>query len=564
MPDFTTAQATQILNVIGNDSADALILQVGLIKALATIDATPTGVDNAIQSVLSMRILQPEVVTISNLSLMLSALEIQNTSDFRKQLLTNGAFTSYSNFILMQTVLPAYLRRLEGRVTASTQQSITQLTVLRNQIFELLDFRSIGESGSFTTLKNAITSMLSTEAMAVSPAFIRNNVADVQVKVLAKISNTMGTLVWTSMTAEERIAYVKQQISTYFDDRIVSGISLQLNSSGVTWKARLSGVASSLANLNFLFLSLGGLISNIGSAIYVDENADTETQNLQRALAIVGAISFAAQALHISTSVVLDAIWAKYTGRAYGDVSYQQAIWKRFTQGIDVSYLSAKRIQSRLQNFPINNDVTIYGDVTRVNTVVSDSFIKKEVYKFFVEGRFANEGNRSVVALPTAYKVIYADDGTTIFGYRKFRGNGFTERLYTLFEIEEDLMATARAWEQLGTERVVEHIISKAYSNLFESDQNNPDVVAKIRQEVTDLIHQYTQVVPKLQPSLSSVKQQINDWVVANGWDVARMTYEELLRRINAKYVDEVRLPSENLMRTVCSRLLFRYFLRQS
>ena len=78
---FSADHANRMIDLMKNDGAEQIVLQTGLIALLAQIDGSTTGIDAAIQSLVSLRGIQPSWFNTDNLSTVLSVLS-QRYTDF--------------------------------------------------------------------------------------------------------------------------------------------------------------------------------------------------------------------------------------------------------------------------------------------------------------------------------------------------------------------------------------------------------------------------------------------------------------------------------------------------
>ena len=78
---FSAEHTRRMIDLMKNDSAEQVVLQTSLIALLAQIDGSTTGIDAAIQSLVSLREMQPSWFNVDNLSTVLSVLS-QRYTDF--------------------------------------------------------------------------------------------------------------------------------------------------------------------------------------------------------------------------------------------------------------------------------------------------------------------------------------------------------------------------------------------------------------------------------------------------------------------------------------------------
>ena len=85
---FSADHTRRMIDLMKNDSAEQVVLQTSLIALLAQIDGSSNGIDAAIQSLVSLRKMQPSWFNVDNLSTVLSTLN-QRYTDFT-QLYNSG------------------------------------------------------------------------------------------------------------------------------------------------------------------------------------------------------------------------------------------------------------------------------------------------------------------------------------------------------------------------------------------------------------------------------------------------------------------------------------------
>ena len=71
---FSTEQTDRLIDLMKNDSAEQIVLQSGLVALLAKMDGTTTGINTAIQTLVTLRQMQPSWFSVDNLSNVLSVL----------------------------------------------------------------------------------------------------------------------------------------------------------------------------------------------------------------------------------------------------------------------------------------------------------------------------------------------------------------------------------------------------------------------------------------------------------------------------------------------------------
>ena len=124
---FSADHADRMIELMKNDGAEQIVLQTGLIALLAQIDGSATGIDTAIQSLVSLRSIQPSWFNTDNLSTVLSVLS-QRYSDFTQ--LYNSSVVPQNLF--NYTFSSGAVARLTGlgtipRLLQETQQRVDNI-----------------------------------------------------------------------------------------------------------------------------------------------------------------------------------------------------------------------------------------------------------------------------------------------------------------------------------------------------------------------------------------------------------------------------------------------------
>ena len=94
---FTTEQTERLIDLMKNDSAENIVLQTGLVALLAKMDGTTTGINTAIQTLVSLRQMQPSWFSVDNLSQVLSVLSTRYTNYLQQyqHVITEQNFYNY-------------------------------------------------------------------------------------------------------------------------------------------------------------------------------------------------------------------------------------------------------------------------------------------------------------------------------------------------------------------------------------------------------------------------------------------------------------------------------------
>ena len=94
---FSTEQTERLIDLMKNDSAENIVLQTGLVALLAKMDGTTIGINTAIQTLVSLRQMQPSWFSADNLSHVLSVLSARYTNYLQQyqHVITEQNFYNY-------------------------------------------------------------------------------------------------------------------------------------------------------------------------------------------------------------------------------------------------------------------------------------------------------------------------------------------------------------------------------------------------------------------------------------------------------------------------------------
>ena len=428
---FTTAQATQILNVIGNDPADALVLQVGLIKVLATIDGSNNGISNAIQTVLALRQTQSEMMTAYNLSIMIPALQGQylDSQYFAGSILEQGR-TNYWQYVFGNAVLgrlAASVGNLRTSFVEYQQYGVTLgVAFQRPGGFVSLDQSGIPMRAAVATLVyQELPNYLAGIGSANLSQLLRMNAGNIQQRVLVRLQakvdannlNRVGTgqdldtvdKYFDRLQYAERVAYVKQAVGGFLDDEI--GVQIQKSITSKSLQVRIGSIANNIALAGALLSSVGALISLVGSAINIDKNLSKDEQRTLLATAILGAISYAAQVVGASSLLISQVIINRLNGTAYTDVGLGEAIWSAFKYGLHSSILT-EQIKRELLVGAVTQEDTIRVNPGRDTVDIGNRVTTVAEIENTLYGTVQNRGGLEAVTGRTALAAPSVDADT--------------------------------------------------------------------------------------------------------------------------------------------------------
>ena len=123
---FSTNQISRLIDLMKSDRTEQMVLQTGLIALLAQINGSTTGIDAAIQSLVSLRSIQPSWFNVENLSVVLPVLSMQYSNYWDDIQASIDAQSLYNYVFLSQTLTQLFATRLgtNANVTLATSTSL--------------------------------------------------------------------------------------------------------------------------------------------------------------------------------------------------------------------------------------------------------------------------------------------------------------------------------------------------------------------------------------------------------------------------------------------------------
>ena len=123
---FSTEQTDRLIDLMKNDSAEQIVLQSGLIALLAKMDGTTIGINTAIQTLVSLRQMQPSWFSADNLSHVLSVLSTRYTNYLQEYQHVITAQNFYNYVFLSQSLSNLFAAKMgtNPKVALATSTSL--------------------------------------------------------------------------------------------------------------------------------------------------------------------------------------------------------------------------------------------------------------------------------------------------------------------------------------------------------------------------------------------------------------------------------------------------------
>ena len=123
---FSTEQTDRLIDLMKNDEAEQIALQTGLVALLAKMDGTTTGINTAIQTLVSLRQMQPSWFSADNLSSVLSVLSTQYTNYLQAYQPSINAQNLYGYVFLSQSLSNLFAAKMSTnpKVSLATSTSL--------------------------------------------------------------------------------------------------------------------------------------------------------------------------------------------------------------------------------------------------------------------------------------------------------------------------------------------------------------------------------------------------------------------------------------------------------
>ena len=123
---FSTEQTDRLIDLMKNDSAEQIVLQSGLVALLAKMDGTTIGINTAIQTLVSLRQMQPSWFSADNLSHVLSVLSARYTNYLQEYQHVITAQNFYNYVFLSQSLSNLFAAKMgtNPKVSLATSTSL--------------------------------------------------------------------------------------------------------------------------------------------------------------------------------------------------------------------------------------------------------------------------------------------------------------------------------------------------------------------------------------------------------------------------------------------------------
>ena len=123
---FSTEQTERLIDLMKNDSVENIVLQSGLVALLAKMDGTTIGINTAIQTLVSLRQMQPSWFSADNLSQVLSVLSARYTNYLQEYQHVITAQNFYNYVFLSQSLSNLFAAKMgtNPKVALATSTSL--------------------------------------------------------------------------------------------------------------------------------------------------------------------------------------------------------------------------------------------------------------------------------------------------------------------------------------------------------------------------------------------------------------------------------------------------------
>ena len=315
---FTTEQTERLIDLMKNDSAENIVLQTGLVALLAKMDGTTTGISTAIQTLVSLRQMQPSWFNADNLSTVLPVLSARYT-DYVNQF--------YHAVAVPQTLFGYVFNSNVNLKTASSNFRLIQNTQASVDALDFTPFIARLINQANLSLANFIEG-----ARGVFRPVILDSLGSLgrhfSANVVAQLTRRLGTVFIDYMDAHARngqidmlndigpglAAAAKEKLTTLMEnflDQVI--VREKIPKIEILKRAQASQTIQSLGGL---LIMLGAGIGELGRAIESgsDKNLSRKERDGLIASATLSSIAFVAQSLQLGVSVVMQALIRRYTG----------------------------------------------------------------------------------------------------------------------------------------------------------------------------------------------------------------------------------------------------------
>ena len=320
---FSADHTRRMIDLMKNDSAEQVVLQTSLIALLAQIDGSSNGIDAAIQSLVSLRKMQPSWFNVDNLSTVLSVLS-QRYTDFT-QLYNSGVVPHNLFNYAFNSGMVNRLTRLDT-LEATTVNALQVLQGAR-PLVNRIDFgpliQRLGASGqlNFATLRQGTQDLL--QPLLEALGTLRGRFERIGENISRDIWEYALAALWTAdprgqvLTAAQIAAFANDNVR----EHLVRNFNVLIEEN--LPRARLAHDALATQTV----LALGGLLVMLGAGIgdfgrAIEAASDRHLSSKERddliASASLSALANISLGLQMPLTQVLEKLVRRYTtaGRA--------------------------------------------------------------------------------------------------------------------------------------------------------------------------------------------------------------------------------------------------------
>ncbi|MCX8518641.1 MAG: hypothetical protein ORN21_00705, partial [Methylophilaceae bacterium] len=317
------------------------------------------GIDTAIQTLMALRQMQPDWLSVDNLSSVLPVLDVQYRNMLNSYQSTINGQTLYYQTFATASILPLLLARqglafdnralipslfmsgLSGSVYATSMQMFTFLTMPGRQLPEVLGSiitdvtqRLLGQGALADAIENGTVSRAQAESYIASLAFVAKSQLS---------SEAAGATKLLGKHAKEARAWFAKYFfeeATKAQDTFLNQVQ-QSATQDMVKLAKIASTTKSIQAIGNLVVMLGVATGEIGRAINAaDDEELTSTERDELIVsASLSALAFVAQGLQLPMAIVIEALVRRATGDPnYQNLSKGAAIWKQFSEGYSYFY----------------------------------------------------------------------------------------------------------------------------------------------------------------------------------------------------------------------------------
>ena len=356
---FNTDQTQRLMNLMESNSPQQIILQLGLVNFLAKVSESNGGIDTAIQTLMALRQMQPDWLSVDNLSSVLPVLDVQYHNMLASYQSTINGQTLYYQAFATASILPLLLARqslafdnralipslfmsgLSASISATAMGKFSSLTLpgthIRGILGSIIDDvmqRLLRQGALADAIENGTVNRAQAESYMASLAFVAKSELSSEA---AGVTNLLGKNARDARAWFAKYFFVE---ATKAQDTFLNQVQ-QSATQDMVKLAKIASATKSIQAIGNLVVMLGVATGEIGRAINaIDDEELTSTERDELLVsASLSALAFVAQGLQLPMAVVIEALVRRATGDPnYENLSKGAAIWKQFSEGYSYFY----------------------------------------------------------------------------------------------------------------------------------------------------------------------------------------------------------------------------------